>query len=273
MSNPNANLRICDARSTFVIQMQTFSDRAHAVVQQRLPPAHYSPHTPLVIDNGSFEFRAGWSSDQTPRIVHRNLVGVPRVKRHPNEDYVIVGDPILERESNRINTRSPFDRNVVYQSDLMEHVLDHAFAVCGVRGDTVQHPIVMTEALCNPNHCRGLMSELLFECYQVPSVCYGVDALFSYHYNVSTGHVPSPRQGPISAAVLVSSGWQATHIVPLIDGRAVMDHAFRLDVGGFHAHELMTKTMQLKYPHHKYTPKFNSLSFYWQYFQLCFFTE
>lgn len=27
------------------------------------------------------------------------------------------------------------------------------------------------------------MSELLFECYSVPSVAYGVDALFSYQYN------------------------------------------------------------------------------------------
>ena len=27
------------------------------------------------------------------------------------------------------------------------------------------------------------MSELLFECYHVPSVCYGVDALFSFFHN------------------------------------------------------------------------------------------
>ena len=27
------------------------------------------------------------------------------------------------------------------------------------------------------------MSELLFECYHIPRVCYGVDALFSFFHN------------------------------------------------------------------------------------------
>ena len=82
----------------------------------------------------------------------------------------------------------------------------------------VNHPIVLTEPVCNPNYCRqcklkvliflqfevkfvnsfslyisciiSAMSELLFECYNVPSVAYGIDSLFSlYNNNPNTGKV------------------------------------------------------------------------------------
>ena len=170
-----------------------------------------------------------------------------------------------EHPANRINTRSPFDRNVCYQPELIEHVLDHVFSSCGVQGASVAHPVVMTEPVCCPPQARAQMAELLFECYRTPAVCFGVDALFSYHHNVASAHVPAPRvslpsasssasssSSSSSAAVLVSCGWQACHVLPVIDGRALFDRAHRLDVGGAQAHDFLQRSMQLKYPQHRF---------------------
>ena len=78
----------------------------------------------------------------------------------------------------------------------------------------VEHPVVVTEAPCNPLHCRQMMSELLFECYQVPHVSYGVDALYSFNANGAQQGAPGPRTG-----VVLSSGYHCSHVLPVINGR------------------------------------------------------
>lgn len=63
------------------------------------------------------------------------------------------------------------------------------------------------------------MSELLFECYGIPSVCYGVDALFSYYYNKK--RLPSEGQD----GLIIASGNQMTHHLLItnnkLDGGAI----------------------------------------------------
>ncbi len=51
------------------------------------------------------------------------------------------------------------------------------------------------------------MSELLFEVYGAPSVCYGIDAVFSYYQNSQS----------LSDALLVSASHSATHVLPFVD--------------------------------------------------------
>jgi len=52
-----------------------------------------------------------------------------------------------------------------------------------INDSKINHPIIATECFANPDFCRSKLLEQLFECYQVPSVVLGVDALFSYQYN------------------------------------------------------------------------------------------
>lgn len=69
------------------------------------------------------------------------------------------------------------------------------------------------------------MSELLFECYNVPMVTYGIDALFSAYHNYT-------KQGvPLRDALVVSSGHQATHLLPLLDSKFDARHCKRLERG------------------------------------------
>jgi actin-related protein 5 len=57
------------------------------------------------------------------------------------------------------------------------------------------------------------MSELMFECYQVPSVCYGVDALFSYYYNNAQSNNVVPN------GLVISSSYMYTHILPVVNNK------------------------------------------------------
>lgn len=84
------------------------------------------------------------------------------------------------------------------------------------------------------------MSELLFESYDVPSIGYGVDALFSFHQN----H-PSKSDG-----LIISLGYHTTHVIPVLNGIACSDKVRRINLGGFHMITYMHRLLQLKYPVH-----------------------
>lgn len=62
------------------------------------------------------------------------------------------------------------------------------------------------------------MSELLFECYGVPAVSYGIDSIFSL-YGVSNI--------PVSNGLIVSSGFNCTHIIPFLSNRVYLSRCKR----------------------------------------------
>lgn len=87
----------------------------------------------------------------------------------------------------------------------------------------------------------SVMSELLFECYGVPGIIYGVDALFSYHF----GHVKT-----LENALIVNLGYQTCHVIPMINNKVIFENARRLNIGGWNVITFLHKILQLKYPAH-----------------------
>jgi actin-related protein 5 len=81
-----------------------------------------------------------------------------------------------------------------------------------------------------------VMNEILFECYSVPSVAYGIDSLFSYRYNRG-------KDG-----LVISSSHTSTHVVPVLHSKALLSNSIRLNWGGAQASEYLLKLMRLKYP-------------------------
>jgi actin-related protein 5 len=76
---------------------------------------------------------------------------------------------------------------------------------------------------------------MLFECYNAPSVVYGIDSLFSYRHNRG------------KTGLVVSSSYSATHLIPVYDSKALLSQAIRLNWGGWHAAEYLQKLIRLKY--------------------------
>ncbi|KAM8862825.1 actin-related protein 5 isoform 1-T2 [Spinachia spinachia] len=201
----------------------------------------------IVIDNGSFQTRAGWASPaaqpDSPRLLFKSVAARSRGAARSETQ---IGNDIPNLEPLRWLLKSQFDRNVVVNFEIQELMFDHVFTHLGIGSEgSVAHPIVLTEAPCNPLHCRQMMSELLFECYRVPYVSYGVDSLYSFYYNTTQRSLQPPHTG-----IVLSSGYHCSHILPVIDGRFDAVNSKRVNVAGSQAASYLQRLLQLKYPGH-----------------------
>ncbi|KAL5164187.1 Actin-related protein 5 [Glycine soja] len=216
-------------------------------IQRQSDYTLFGSATPIVIDNGASYFRIGWAGETQPRVVFRNIVQRPRHKT-TGETVTIVGDhdPALLKyfDCTRSGPRSAFDSNVVYQFEIMEYILDFGFDRLGATGsEQIDHPVLITECVCNPVQSRSKMGELLFETYGVPSIAFGVDAAFSYKYNQQQG--VCDKDG-----LAMCPGFNTTHVIPFVDGEPIYKGCCRTNIGGFHVTDYLKQLLSLKYPYH-----------------------
>ena len=179
-----------------------------------------SNETAVVIDNGSHSCRVGWSIDRKPKLVFRNLIAKYRGKKESESLYF--GNDIEDLEDAKWNIRTQFDMDVVTQFKTQEHSFDYLFSRLNINcGNSINHPVCLTEATCIPNLSRHQMSEMLFECYNVPKVIYGVGSLFSWNYNMHG----------VNHGLIISCGYQTTHVQPVVDGKFDAACCRRLNLG------------------------------------------
>lgn len=185
---------------------------------------------PIVIDYGSFQTRVGMASQASPSHIFQTRSA--RVKRG-GETLTIVGDENLMDSGVWHQARSPFEGAVVTNWDVVEDTLDYAFGLLGVKSEgSVDSPLAITEPFAAPIQPRQTMAELLFETYGVQKLCFGVDALCTFH-----------RQGR-PRGLIVNLGNEASHVCPYPDVRQVQ----RVNWGGRQASELLHQLLILKYP-------------------------
>ncbi|KAK6341645.1 Nuclear actin-protein involved in chromatin remodeling [Orbilia brochopaga] len=190
----------------------------------------------IVIDNGSWNTRVGWSTAQSPWMSFPPVLAKYR-DRKAARNFTLVGNDAYADSNSRSAAKNAFDNDVVTNFDVMENILDYSFLKLGINDKGgINHPIVMTETLCNPTYSRKTMSELLFEAYNAPSVMYGIDSLFSYYYN-------GGKNG-----LVISASHSNSNVIPVVDGKAVMTMATRLNWGTSQAVEFLAKLLTLKYP-------------------------
>lgn len=99
---------------------------------------------------------------------------------------------------------------------------------------------MITECVGNPSYSRSLVTQLLFEKYEIDSLCYGIDSLFSYKYNINK-----------SNGLIINSGFSSTLVMPYLNGSLDYEHSKRLPIGGLDATDSLLRLMQLKYPSHR----------------------
>ncbi|KAK4146857.1 actin-like protein arp5 [Dichotomopilus funicola] len=192
----------------------------------------------IVIDNGSSTVRAGWSFETQPRLAIPPIMAKYR-DRKAGKTFSFAGNDCYADTTARSHIRNAFEAGTGIASnwDVVEHVLDHVFIKLGINGveGGIDMPVVMTEAVANLPYSRKTMNEVLFECYNAPSVAYGIDSLFSYRHNKG------------KTGLVVSSSYSATHLIPVYDSKALLSQAIRLNWGGWHAAEYLQKLIKLKY--------------------------
>ncbi|KYQ92147.1 actin related protein 5 [Tieghemostelium lacteum] len=204
-----------------------------------------SSKVPIIIDNGSYQCRAGFSIDSNPRLIFRSLVGKLTAK-----SPAIVGNSLKESD-NKLIIKSPFDSNILVHPPSQESIFDYIFYRLGI-DRAIENPLLITEPTSNPSYCRKYMTELVFECYNAPSVAYGIDSLFSFYSN------RNQFENKGENALVIGSGHMTTHIYNVQNHKIHHNLTKRINVGGGIESDYLKRSLFLKYPKHRsfFTPNY-----------------
>ena len=168
--------------------------------------------TALVIDNGSYSCKGGFSGSESPNCI------VPTVVANSlSNDDCLVGTNALSVFSG-YRKKYPIEKRLCVDWDSMEKVWSHIFKELNIQSR--EHPIFLTESPLNPSNCRERMVEIMFEKYNVPSIFIATQAALSLFASGRTN------------GLVLDSGEDITHVVPIYDGSILYYDIQRLDIGG-----------------------------------------
>lgn len=218
----------------------------------------YNADTPIAIDFGSYEVRAGFTNCDLPSHVFPNCVTRYR-DRKLNKTFTFVGNDTNLEQSIRTQSKSPFDGPMITNWDYVEEILEYTFYHMGIQGNNgISNPLLLTERMATLQSQRQHWYQLIFECYGIPKVTLGIDSLFSFYWN----------NGIRSTGLVISSGNEDSNIIPVVDGKGILSEAKRINWGGHQSIDYLTNLLSLKYPY--FPTKFSSNQFQSLYHNYCY---
>lgn len=220
-------------------------DQTIHLLKDAIPPAkiepfydNYQQNVPIALDLGTSSWKIGLTNSTQPNNIFPSIVSKYR-DRKAQKSLTLVGNDCLFDPSVKQHAKNPYDGQFITNWDYTETLLDYSFEHLSVKSKNgrVNNPLIVTESVCSPLSQRRQMYELLFEAYQVPSITFGIDSLFSYYQNLGTN------------GIVISAGNEQTHIIPVLQNKGILSQAKRIDWGGNSCQNYLTKLLTLKYPY------------------------
>lgn len=198
-----------------------------------------SSNTPIAVDFGSRELRAGFVTQGSPTHIFPNRLTRFR-DRKVSKTMTFIGNDINLDQTVRAQSRSPFDGPMITNWDYVEDIMEYTFHHLGVNANGgITNPILVTERMATIQSQRSNWYQILFECFNVPGVTFGIDSLFSFYRN-------NPAN---STGLVIGCGNEDTNVIPIVQGGGVLTEAKRVNWGGSQAVDYLTNLMTLKYPY------------------------
>ncbi|ODV79974.1 actin-like ATPase domain-containing protein [Suhomyces tanzawaensis NRRL Y-17324] len=201
---------------------------------------NYHQGVPIALDIGASSFKVGLTNANEPNNVFPSVLARYRYRKKP-VTVTIVGNDVYRDPLLKTSIKSPFDGPLLTNWDYVESMLDYTFEHLGVTSNNgkLNNPIIMTEPVGCPLSQRTNMYELLFEAYQAPKVTFGIDSLFAFHANSK----------PNSDGLVIGTGHELTHVIPVVGGKGILLQTKRIDWGGNLSQQFLARLLGMKYPY------------------------
>jgi actin beta/gamma 1 len=171
----------------------------------------------IIIDNGSYSMKAGLSNHDEPSIEIPTLIGYPRLKTeaHP-KDYYIGSE--AQNAAGSLKIKQTIQSGIIIDWDDIEKLWHYLFEELTVSPN--DHRILLTEPPLNPKHYKEKMAQIMFESFGASRVYVAVQAALSLF---SVGR---------TSGVVLDSGYDVSHVVPIHNGEILDKFIPRFDIGG-----------------------------------------
>ncbi|ORD97409.1 ACT [Hepatospora eriocheir] len=183
----------------------------------------------IVIDNGSGMVKAGFTGEDTPRVIFPSIVGKPKQKAvmvGMGQKDIYVGDEAQEKRG-ILELKHPISDGIVHDWDDMTKIWSHCF-YNELRVDPKDSYVLCTEAPLNPSINRIKMCQTMFDEFEVGAWYVQIQAVLSLY-----------ASGRTTGCVL-DSGDGVTHIVPVYEGYSLPKAIRRLNLAG----RVITKNLE-----------------------------
>lgn len=177
---------------------------------------------PFVLDQGAYSLKAGWSSDDSPKIIPNCVAKVKSERRR-----LFVGDQLDEcKDYSGLFYILPSFKGYIVNWDTQRQVWNYLFNNKFAIRDSADRSILLTEPYFNFRSIQENLLETFFEEYGFSSLSLQNPATLSaYKHN-------HQRDSKSLCALVVDCGYSFTHIVPFIEGKQVASGIRRIAVGG-----------------------------------------
>jgi len=197
----------------------------------------------IVLDIGSSLSKAGWSGEDSPKVIIPSYVGTIIDEENKtgegNVDATLIngttdnsinsstkkktkkyiGDSQINCWRENMELKNPLKNGLIEDWDTLEALWDYIFSE-GLMIDPSEHPLFVSECSWNTRNIREKLTELAFEKYQVQAFYVAKDAVLSAF---SSGR---------STGLILDSGGGTTSAVPVSDGYVLKKGIIKQNFGG-----------------------------------------
>lgn len=187
----------------------------------------------IIIDNGSYSCKAGFSQDDMPRVEIPTVLGKPSSlgkdidynDEELNQLDIFVGEEAISK-GGILDLKYPIKKGRIEDFDTMKKIWNHIF-YNELLAEAKSHPVIVSESPYAPYEDKLKMAQVLFEELNVENL---------YMTNTSTLALYANGR---TTGIVVDIGYEMTSCVPIYEG-FVLNHAVtKIEMGGFHLTQFM----------------------------------
>ena len=181
----------------------------------------------LVLDLGTFNFRIGYSGEDSPRTVFQPIIG-----KNPNSKNLFFTESSLRFFKPETKIISYMNKNGTIENyDLFELTIDNLLEM-NMNIDLKDHPIIFSEPSLHNKEHRIKLTEFMFEKYQIPAIYICKSAVLS---SFSCGR---------STCLVFDSGHNFTYSVPVSEGKKKKKSLLKSDIAGLYINNLVRQKIE-----------------------------